>query len=162
MKKDIAIVPGSFDPITNGHLFLIKQAAKEYKTVYVAVMINADKKYMFNIEERKSIAEAATKGLDNIKVIMSEGWLWKLATELKADAIVKGYRNEKDFEYEQTMAKFNEEHAPNTKTVLLKTDPNLKDLSSTLIREKISQDESLDEFLPLDALKEIQKILNQK
>ena len=162
MKKDIAIVPGSFDPITNGHLFLIKEAAKEYKTVYVAVMINADKKYMFDIEERKSIAEAATKNISNVKVIMSEGWLWELAIELKADAIVKGYRNEKDFEYEQVMAKFNEEHAPNAKTILLKTDPNLKDLSSTLIREKISQGESLDEFLPHNAIKEIQKILNQK
>ena len=161
MKKDIAIVPGSFDPITNGHLFLIKEAAKEYKTVYVAVMINADKKYMFDIEERKSIAEAATKNISNVKVIMSEGWLWELAIELKADAIVKGYRNEKDFEYEQVMAKFNEEHAPNAKTILLKTDPNLKDLSSTLIREKISQGESLDDFLPLDAIKEIQRILSE-
>ena len=161
MKKDIAIIPGSFDPITNGHLFLIKEAAKEYKTVYVAVMINANKKYMFDIEERKSIAEAATKNISNVKVIMSEGWLWELAIELKADAIVKGYRNEKDFEYEQVMAKFNEEHAPNAKTILLKTDPNLKDLSSTLIREKISQGESLDDFLPLDAIKEIQRILSE-
>ena len=157
MKKDIAIVPGSFDPITNGHLFVINEAAKEYKTVYVAVMINAEKKYMFDIQARKAIAEAATKNIPNVKVIMSEDWLWKLATELKADAIVKGYRNDVDFEYEQNMAKFNEEHAPNTKTVLIKTDPTLKNVSSTLIREKISKGESLEEFLPEDAIKVIQK-----
>ena len=159
MKKDIAIVPGSFDPITNGHLFIINKAAKKYKTVYVAVMINAEKKYMFDIQARKAIAEAATKNLTNVKVIMSEDWLWKLAAELKADAIVKGYRNDKDFEYEQNMKKFNEEHAPNTKTVLIKTDPKLTDLSSTLIREKISKGESLEGFLPEDAIKTIQKIL---
>ena len=129
MKKEIAIVPGSFDPITNGHLFVINEAAKEYKTVYVAVMINAEKKYMFDIQERKAIAEAATKSIPNVKVIMSKDWLWKLATELKADAIVKGYRNNIDLEYEQNMAKFNEERAKNTKTILLKTDPTLKELS---------------------------------
>lgn len=159
MKKEIAIVPGSFDPITNGHLFIINEAAKEYKTVYVAVMINSEKKYMFDIQARKSIAEAATKNIPNVKVIMSENWLWKLATELKADAIVKGYRNGIDLEYEKSMAKFNEEHAPNTKTVLIKTDPTLKDVSSTLIREKISKGESLKEFLPENAIKVIQRIL---
>ena len=93
MKKEIAIVPGSFDPITNGHLFVINEAAREYKTVYVAVMINSEKTYMFDIQARKAIAEAATKNIPNVKVIMSEDWLWKLATELNADAIVKGYRN---------------------------------------------------------------------
>ena len=159
MKKDIAIVPGSFDPITNGHLFVINKAAQEYKIVYVAVMINADKKYMFDIKSRKAIAEAATKDITNVKVIMSEDWLWKLAIELNADAIVKGYRNDIDFKYEQNMAKFNEEYAPSTKTVLIKTDPTLKDVSSTLIREKISKGESLEEFLPKDAIKEIQKRL---
>lgn len=160
MKKDIAIVPGSFDPITNGHLFVINEAAREYKTVYVAVMINSEKKYMFDIQARKAIAEAATKKIPNVKVIMSEDWLWKLATELKANAIVKGYRNNIDFEYEQKMAKFNEEHAPNTKTVLIKTDPALKDVSSTLIREKISKGEALEDFLPDAVIKEIQKRLN--
>ena len=162
MKKDIAIVPGSFDPITNGHLFIINEAAREYKTVYVAVMVNAEKQYMFDIQARKAIAEAATKDIPNVKVIMSEDWLWKLATELKADAIVKGYRNDIDLEYEQNMAKFNEERAKNTKTILLKTDPTLKELSSTLIREKISQGKSLDEFLPSSAIEEIKKILNHK
>ena len=160
MKKEIAIVPGSFDPITNGHLFVINEAAREYKTVYVAVMINSEKTYMFDIQARKAIAEVATKNIPNVKVIMSEDWLWKLATELNADAIVKGYRNEKDFDYEQKMAKFNEEHAPNAKTVLIKADPRLKDVSSTLIREKIANGESLEEFLPKDAIKEIQKRLN--
>ena len=162
MKKDIAIVPGSFDPITNGHLFIINEAAREYKTVYVAVMVNAEKQYMFDIQARKAIAEAATKDIPNVKVIMSEDWLWKLATELNADAIIKGYRNDIDFEYEKNMEKFNEEHAPNTKTILIKTNPTLENLSSTIIREKISKGHKLDGLLPIAAINEIEKYSTNK
>lgn len=162
MKKRIAIVPGSFDPITNGHLYIINKAAQEYQTVYVAIMINPKKSYMFDIEERKIIATAATKGISNVKVISSEGWLWKLAVELDANAIVKGYRNDIDLEYEKDMAKFNEEHAPNTKTVLIKADPSLRELSSTAIREKIVNEISLEGYLPEDAITEIKKIQNNK
>ena len=162
MKKGIAIVPGSFDPITNGHLYVINKAAQDYQTVYVAVMINPEKNYMFDIEERKLIAKSATKKLSNIKVISSEGWLWKLAIELGADAIVKGYRNDIDLEYEKSMAKFNEEHAPNAKTVLIKADPTLKELSSTAIREKITNGISLEGYLPEDAIAEIKKIITDK
>ena len=162
MKKGIAIVPGSFDPITNGHLYIVNKAAQVYQTVYVAVMINPDKSYMFDIEERKLIAEAATKEIKNVTVIGSEGWLWELAIKLNADAIVKGYRNDIDLEYEKSMAKFNEEHAPNAKTVLIKSDPSLKELSSTSIREKITNGISLEGYLPENAIAEIEKIINDK
>ena len=158
MKKEIAIVPGSFDPITNGHIFIVKQAAKMYKKVYVAVMINSSKNYMFDIQSRKSIAEAALKDIPNVTVISSEGWLWQLANELNADAIVKGYRNQKDLEYELEMAKFNEEHAPNTKTIILETDPSLENISSTLIREYLQKGSPLSGLLPESAINEIKKI----
>lgn len=158
MKKEIAIVPGSFDPITNGHIFIVKQAAKMYKKVYVAVMINSSKNYMFDIQSRKSIAEAALKDIPNVTVISSEGWLWQLANELNADAIVKGYRNQKDLEYELEMAKFNEEHAPNTKTIILETDPSLENISSTLIREYLQKGIPLSGLLPESAINEIKKI----
>lgn len=162
MKKNIALIPGSFDPITNGHVFVIKKALEEYETVYVAVMINSEKKYMFTLEEREKIAKAALKDFNNVKVITSEGWLWELATSLEVDKIVKGYRDDKDFEYEQVMAKFNEEHTNGIKTQLIKAEESIKNLSSTLIREKIIKRESLIDFLPEAAITEIQKILNKK
>ena len=93
MSERIAIVPGSFDPITNGHLDIIKKAAALYDKVYVAVMINDKKTYMFTLEERRMIAESATAEIGGVEVISSSGWLWELAKDLGACAIVKGYRN---------------------------------------------------------------------
>ena len=161
-NKTIAIVPGSFDPITIGHIYIIKEAAKRYDKVFVAVMINADKSYMFSLDERKNIAYAAVKDIDNVEVITSNGWLYELANSLSADAIVKGYRNDIDLEYENQMAKFNAEHAPNAKTVLIKSDSSIENISSTLIRKKITNGESLNTFLPQEAIDEIEKIILTK
>ena len=156
-NKRIAIVPGSFDPITNGHLDILRRAAAEYDVVYLAVMINSSKQYLFSIEQRAEIAEAATRELQNVKVISSEGMLWKLAKELEADAIVKGYRNQSDYEYELEMAKFNEEHYPKVKTVLLKANPELEELSSTALREKLSENESIEGLMPKSAAELVYK-----
>ena len=157
-KKKIAIVPGSFDPITNGHLSVIKKAAADYDAVFVAVMINPQKQYMFDLEQRKNIAKAAIDELDNVEVISSDGWLWELAKSLGACAIVKGYRNEIDLEYELKMAVFNEEKYPQAKTVLVKSDDALADLSSTVVREKILSDASLEGLVPKKAISEIYSI----
>ena len=161
-KKTIAIVPGSFDPITNGHMFIVNEASKRYDKVYVAVMINPNKSYTFSLDERKKIASIAVKNIANVEVISSEGWLYELANDLGADAIVKGYRNNVDLEYEKSMAEFNEKHAPNTKTVLIESPAELSDLSSTLVRQMISNTESIEGLLPPNALYEIQKILSTK
>lgn len=155
--KRIAIVPGSFDPITNGHLDILRRAASEYEVVYLAVMINASKQYLFSIEQRTEIAKAATSDIKNVKVISSEGMLWRLAKELDADAIVKGYRNQTDYAYELEMAKFNEEHYPLAKTVLLKADPKLEKLSSTALREKLARNESIEELIPKAAAELVYK-----
>jgi pantetheine-phosphate adenylyltransferase len=158
MQERIAVVPGSFDPITNGHLDIIKKAAALYDKVYVAVMINDKKKYMFTLEERRMIAESAIEGIDRVEVISSSGWLWELAKSLGACAIVKGYRNEADLRYEQEMAVFNEARYPEAKTVLLKAENGLEELSSTLIREKIRNNESLEGYLPIAAIRRIKEI----
>ena len=157
-KERIAIVPGSFDPITNGHISIIKKATESYDKVYVAVMINDQKEYMFSLEERKEIAIAALRDFDKVCVISSRDWLWHLCMEIGACAIVKGYRNETDLEYEQKMASFNKEHYPLAQTVLIKADDSMTDLSSTLIRERIRKHQSLEEFLPNGAIEEIKKI----
>lgn len=159
MKEKIAIVPGSFDPITNGHLGIIKEAAARYGKVYVAVMINDKKQYTFTLEERTAIAIAAVGEIERVEVISSSGWLWELARDLGASAIVKGYRNEVDLAYERKMAEFNEAHYPKAKTVLIKAPEELKTLSSTLVREKIAAGESLEGYLPESAIKKIKEIM---
>ena len=161
-NKHIAIVPGSFDPITNGHIFVVKEAAKLYDKVFVAVMINSDKQYKFTLEERKSIAESALKYIPNVEVISSDGWLYELANSLNSDAIVKGYRNNVDLEYENKMAEFNRQHAPNTETILIQSPSELSFVSSTLVREQLKNNLDIAELLPIEAIEEIEKILAKK
>lgn len=157
-KQRIAVVPGSFDPMTNGHISIVKRALELYDRVFVAVMINDKKKYMFSLEEREAIAKACLNGINNVSVISSRDWLWHLCSELDACAIVKGYRNEEDLKYENEMAKFNKEHYPKADTVLIKADESMTDLSSTLIRQKILSGESLNEYLPTQAIEIINTI----
>ena len=156
----IAIVPGSFDPITNGHINIIKRAAESYDTVYLAVMINPNKEYMFTISQRKRIAEAAVLDIPNVRVISSEGMLWELAKELGACVIVKGYRNNSDLAYEREMAEYNKAHYPKAETVLLKADKEFSDISSTLARDMLNRNMSLVGILPERAIAEINKIID--
>ena len=100
----IAIVPGSFDPMTLGHLDIIKRAADLYDRVIVAVMINDSKRYTFSMEERTEIARLTCKDIENVEVISDAGLLADLAKRVGACAIVKGVRDEKDYEYEKEMA----------------------------------------------------------
>lgn len=159
--KGIAIVPGSFDPITNGHIDIVRRAAQMYDRVYLAVMINSEKQYMFTLEQRRQIAAAAVADIAGVEVISSEGYLWKLAETLGACAIVKGVRNEVDREYELKMAEYNTAHNPTARTVLLDTAPELENISSTLVREKLSRSEDISELLPEEAIREIEKIINK-
>ncbi len=137
--KRIAIIPGSFDPMTKGHTDIVKRAAAIFDYVVVAVMVNPAKSLtqMFTYDERKRIAEASCKDIPNVKVIVSDGMLWELARNLGACAIVKGVRNTSDFEYEQEMAKFNHEHNPDAETVYLPAYDVFCNISSTAVREML-------------------------
>lgn len=159
--QTVAIVPGSFDPITNGHIDIIKRASALYDCVYVAVMVNDQKKYMLTIEQREKVVRAAVEDIANVKVISSTGMLWKLAKNLNAIAIVKGYRNQVDYDYELKMAEFNASYYPKAKTVLLKADGSLEALSSTLVREKLVNGDDIEGLLPQKALTELKLILNK-
>ncbi|MBQ9085903.1 MAG: pantetheine-phosphate adenylyltransferase [Clostridia bacterium] len=157
--KKIAIVPGSFDPITYGHIDIIRRAAEAFDEVVVAVMINNQKQYLFTLAQRERIVKAAVEGMEHVRVISSEGMLWKLAEDLGACALVKGYRNEVDYRYEQEMAEYNLSHNPNAKTVLLKADPRLDHLSSTVVREVIRAGKDLSGYVPSSVIEEIGKII---
>ena len=157
--KTVAIVPGSFDPITVGHLDIIRRAAESFDRVIVAVMINNAKSYLFNIEQRTEIAVEAVKDFENVSVVSSEGMLWQLCRELEADAIVKGYRDQTDLDYEMEMARYNEKRYPAAKTVLLRSDPSLAHISSTMVRERILSSADLDELIPTSAIKKLCDII---
>lgn len=148
MIEKIAIVPGSFDPITLGHLDVIKRAAKLYNKVIVAVMINDQKKYMFKLSARTEMVKAAVADIENIEVISSTDMLWKIAKAHNACAIVKGIRNTIDLEYESKMAKYNIEQYPEAETIFLPANANLVDVSSTEVRERINQGKDLTELVP--------------
>ena len=157
-KYSVGIVPGSFDPITLGHIDVIRRASELCERVYVAVMINAEKEYMFSLDERREIARAACEDISNVEVISSEGMLYMLAEALSAEVIIKGVRNEKDREYELMMARFNEEKYPPAKTLLLEADEALSGISSTLVREGIINKGEIEELLSPRTMEKINKI----
>lgn len=159
--KRIAIVPGSFDPITYGHVDVIRRASELYDEVVVAVMINHAKSYLFTMEQRERLVRIATASMERVRVLSSDGMLWKLAEDLGACAIVKGYRNETDYAYEMEMADYNRAHNPNAETVLLRADEKLSEVSSTVVREALKNGMDLSEYLPRAVAEEIAQILSQ-
>ena len=128
-----AIFPGSFDPVTNGHLDIIKRSAAIFDEVFVVVLTNTAKKPMFSADERQSFIQKAT---ENIKVLAKEADLTvNVAQELEAQVIIRSVRNTQDLEFEQNIAAMNKELAPNIETLILLTDPKYAFLSSTLVKE---------------------------
>lgn len=135
----IAIVPGSFDPMTKGHVNIIERASTLFDKVFVAVMINNTKQYMFSSVERTEIARLSTEHIENVEVIFDDGMLADLALRLDACAIVKGIRDEKDYLYEFEMAQFNARRNPSAQTVFMPCDEGAREISSTVVRTKLDQ-----------------------
>ena len=158
-----ALIPGSYDPITLGHVNVIERAAKNAEKVYVAVMNNdsakhssvlSSKTYMFSMDERFELAKRSLSHIKNVEVVSSCGMLIDLFDELSADVIIKGIRTSADLEYEMIHAKWNKEHNPRLETLFLPADDSLKSVSSTLVREYIkSRDyESLEGIIAPEAI----------
>lgn len=164
------LIPGSFDPMTLGHLDVVRRVSARFERVYVAVMTNdmpryvegaAEKQYMFTMAERRRIAELTCEGLGNVEVITAGGRLIDLVDTLGVDWIIKGVRNEIDFAYEQQHAQYNRAHNHRAETLYLPADPSLDGISSTAARERILAGEDLSEYLSfavIDWLKENKKI----
>ena len=130
-----AILPGSYDPITRGHIEIIKKAASIFDEVFVALMINPQKEYMFKKEDRVSMARIACEDIPNVTIVYDEGMLVDLFDRLGADAIVKGIRNKTDYEYESDMAQYNERRNPRAVTLLLPCEPEYASVSSSSVRK---------------------------
>ena len=148
----LAIVPGSFDPMTMGHLSLIRKVAQKYDEVVVAVMINASKLYHFDLETRVKIAKRTVADLPNVRVISDRGMLIDLFERLGATAVCKGWRNRSDYAYELKMADWNKSHNPRFHTELYQSEGKYANLSSTEVRELLEEGKSPEGLVHPDAL----------
>ncbi|MCM3386646.1 pantetheine-phosphate adenylyltransferase [Ureibacillus chungkukjangi] len=135
MSEKIAVVPGSFDPITNGHLDIIKRAADVFDVIYVAVLNNSSKKPLFSIEERMSLISEVTKDFPNIRIESSSGLLIEYARAKNAKAIVRGLRAISDFEYEMQITSMNKFLDDSIETFFIMTKNQYSFLSSSIVKE---------------------------
>ncbi len=148
----IALLPGSYDPITVGHLDIIARAVSRFDEVVVAVMNNAAKTYHFTMAERAELVRAATQAMPTVRVVADEGLLVELFDRLGADVIVKGVRNEQDRAYENEMAAYNLARNPRARTELWQAADDFEDISSTRVRAAIQAGDALDGLLPVAVL----------
>ena len=135
MKK--LLFPGSFDPFTIGHLNLVTRALQLFDKVVVAVGVNSDKQYMFSTEERMQRVREMVGDNPDVEVVSYSGMTVDCCREVGAIGILRGVRNTKDMEYEETVAAVNRTLAPDLETVILFADTAYKDISSTLERERL-------------------------
>ena len=143
-----AIYPGSFDPVTYGHLDIIKRASGLADELIVGVLNNKAKTPLFSVEERVKMLEEVTKELPGVRIIPFEGLLADFAREMSAKMIVRGLRAVTDFEYELQMAQTNHKLAEDIETVFLTTSLQFSYLSSTIVKEVASFEGDISQFVP--------------
>lgn len=144
----IAICPGSFDPVTFGHLDIINRARKIFDHLIVAVLVNPNKHTSFTVEERIDMLKRATVGMTDIEIVGFEGLLADYAKICNATAIVKGLRALSDFEYEFQMALTNKKLNPNLETLFLTTRAENMYLSSSIVKQVAAFDGDISNFVP--------------
>ena len=145
MKR--AVFPGSFDPVTLGHVDIIKRGLSFFDEVIIAIGVNADKKYHFSLEERKAFLEKAFKNIDGIKIRTYKGLTVDFCKSQNADFILRGLRNTADFEYEKSIAQANFKLA-GIETVFLFSLPEISYISSSIVRDVLRNDGDASAMLP--------------
>ena len=144
----IAVCPGSFDPLTMGHVDIIERAARLYDRIIVAVLLNPNKRPLFSVEERLVIIREVFAGRDNVVADAFEGLLVDYARDKGATVIVRGLRAVSDFEYESQMALMNRHLSPQLETTFLVPAEQYTYISSTLIKEVFTLGGSIDGLVP--------------
>lgn len=148
MKKVIAIYPGSFDPPTNGHLDLIERGSNIFDELVVAILRNPDKNPLFSVGERRSMLEAMTDKLRNVRVDTFDGLTVDYALRVNASAVLRGIRALSDYEYELQMALMNRKLQPELETVFMMPAEQYSYLSSRLVREVAQLGGSIEGLVP--------------
>lgn len=154
----IAICPGSFDPITNGHLDIIVRGAKVFDEVYVSILNNSSKKPLFTVEERIALIKEVTKNIPNVKVDAFDGLLVDYADSIGACAIIRGLRAVSDFEYEMQITSMNRLLNDKVETFFMMTNNQYSFLSSSIVKEIARYHGNIKELVP----PEVEEALKEK
>ena len=154
----IAIYPGSFDPITNGHLDILKSGSEIFDKVIIAVSYNMNKKGFLTVEERVDLIKKCVNNLPNVEVDSFEGLTVEYAKRKGADVLLRGLRTSFDFEYELQLSQTNNALNKDLKTVFLITKPEFNFISSSMVREILFNNGNISKFVP----KEVEKFLLTK
>ena len=161
-NNKVAIYPGSFDPLTNGHLDIINRAASIFEELIIAVAVNGQKETLLTKDERLEIIVKATSEISNIKVEFFNGLLVDYAGRNDVFTIVRGLRTLSDFEYEFRMAIMNRNLDNSIETIFLMTDEKYGHISSSFVKEIYNLDGDVSSFIPNAALSYLNKIKNEK
>jgi pantetheine-phosphate adenylyltransferase len=164
MSERIAVCPGSYDPVTNGHLDIITRAANVFDRVIVAVVGQPPRKEttLFTAEERQAFIQDATKGMANVQVEIFRNLLVEFAKENKAQAVVKGLRAISDFEYEFEMNQLNRMLAPDIESVYVMASPKFSFLSSTGVKEMATFGGDVSDLVPAAVVEPLRERLSRK
>lgn len=158
----IAIYPGSFDPVTSGHLNIIRRAARIFDKLIVCVMVNAGKNPMFSLDERVELIRRVTADIPNVEVDCSNELLADYAKKRGSCVVVKGLRAGSDFENEFQMALINHKINPHLDTMFLTAESQYMYLSSSTVKELGNYNVDLSEFLPAEIIPDFQNRINEK
>lgn len=148
-----AVFPGSFDPVTTGHVDLIRRASRMFDRLVVGVLVNSAKQPLFSKEERVAMLREITADQDNIEVSSFEGLLVDFVKEQHADAIVRGLRTPGDFEYELPLAQANHKLSVQADTIFLASAPEYSYISSSAVRELLRYQADISDYVPETVLR---------
>ena len=159
--EQVAVYAGSFDPITNGHMDLLKRAAKLFDRVVLAIGTNPAKQYLLDVEERESVLNQCVAELPNVTVDTFEGLLVDYCRRINAGIILRGLRAVTDFEFEFQIGLANMDMVPEIETVFLLTEPKNIFISSSLVREIAENGGSVERYLPAPAYAAMLQAMSQ-
>ena len=157
-----AIYPGSFDPVTYGHLDIIKRSCKIVDELIVGVLNNNAKMPLFSAEERVKMLEEVTKDITNVRIVPFDGLLIDFARQMDAKVVIRGLRAITDFEYELQMSQTNHKLEPTVETMFLTTNIEYSYLSSTTVKEIVAFGGNISQFVPKAVAAKLQKKMNTK
>ena len=153
-----AVYPGSFDPLSNGHLDIITRASKKIDELHIVVSYNIHKKSTFTVDERVKMIKLVTKDLPNVKVSSYDGLIVNYCKENNIDILIRGLRNYQDYENEFSLYQFNKDINPNVETILMMPSSKHQFVSSSAIRELVSFNQDISQYVP----KEIKELIVNK
>jgi pantetheine-phosphate adenylyltransferase len=152
MSEKIAVFPGSFDPITKGHVNIVKRALPLFDKVIVAIGNNSSKKYSFSFEQRVNWLKEVFKNDPKVVVTEFQGLTVNFAKAQNAKYLIRGIRTAADFDYEKTIAQLNKSMSPELETICIISDPDLSHISSTIVREIVLNGGDPSIFLPQEVV----------